>query len=176
MGKPRDGQVRDFGPGPGLEASERLPQVAEIAANDGHGAGSSRSSALPPDTLAIIEQVPIPVNQSARTRAGAWRLHFAERWRPGSNPLTGWAGGGDPLAQIELRFPSAEAAEHYCRRKGIRFERLGSASSRPSVTPCLTGEAPPKLCCSPTGPHAMCCGNFPVASPRAAQRPAGELN
>ena len=51
------------------------------------------------------------VNQAGRAREGTWRLRFAERWRPRIDPLTGWTGGGDPLAQIELRFPDREAAE-----------------------------------------------------------------
>jgi hypothetical protein len=125
---------------------------------------------LPPDIRAIIEPVPIALNQSARAQAGAWRLRFVERWMPHPDPLTGWAGGGDPLAQIELRFPDVEAAVRYCRREGSRFELRRSAEPHRSAKPCLVGETPPRLCCWPTGPHAMCCGDIMSGQARLAQR------
>jgi len=158
MARRHDGQARDFGPGPTSEAPKLSPQAEVMAANDNHWAGLSYSSALPADALAMIEPVPIAVNQSGRAAAGKWRLRFAERWGSRPDPLTGWAGGGDPLEQIEFRFPDVEVAERYCRREGIRFELRGSTSRGRSVMPCLIGEAPRRLCCWPTGPHAMCCG------------------
>jgi hypothetical protein len=118
---------------------------------------------LPCDALAIIEPVPMRVNQAGRAREGTWRLRFAERWRPRIDPLTGWTGGGDPLAQIELRFPDREAAERYCRRENVPFEVRGAPQSGRSSQPRLTGQAPPPLCCWPTGPHARCCGQYPAA-------------
>jgi hypothetical protein len=135
-----------------------LREASAIAANDNRKSRPSYTSALPSDALAIIEPVPMAVNQAGRARAGTWRLRFAERWRPRVDPLTGWTGGCDPLAQIELRFPDREAAERYCRREGVPFELRGSPALRRRVRACLTGEAPPRLCCWATGPHAMCCG------------------
>jgi hypothetical protein len=135
------------------------------AANDIHTSGPSHSSALPSEARAIIEPVPVAVNQSGRAQAGTWRLRFADRWAPQADPLTGWTGGGDPLAQIELRFPNAAAAERYCRREGVPFELRGSPALRRRVRACLTGEAPPRLCCWPTGPHARCCSEYPIAMP-----------
>ncbi|QOT70647.1 ETC complex I subunit [Sphingobium fuliginis] len=85
-----------------------------------------------------------------------WRLRFAERWSSRADSLMGWAGGGDPLAQIELRFPDLEVAVRYCRREGVSFEVRGVARSGRSMQPRLTDQAPPKLCCWPTGPHARC--------------------
>ena len=79
------------------------------------------------------------------------------------------ASGGNPLAQIELRFATRDAAERYCQREGLSFETQGSATSHLSITPCLTGEAPPRLCCSPTGPHALCCGDYPIGAHRNEQ-------
>jgi hypothetical protein len=144
-----------------------------IAANDNHWVGPSHSSALPADALAIIEPVPMAVTQSGRAAAGRWRLRFGERWAPHADPLTGWAGGGDPLGQIELRFPDVEAAERYCRREGIRFELRGSPALRRSVMPCLIDEAPPRLCCWPTGPRAMCCGATHHLTPDGLNERAG---
>ena len=146
-----------------------------VAANDNHACITHRASALPPDARAIIEPLPFGTNQSARSHASLWRLRFAPRWRPKADPLTGWTGGGDPLAQIELRFATRDAAERYCRREGLSFETQGSATSHLSITPCLAGEAPPRLCCSPTGPHALCCGDYPIGAwQRAAQLGADE--
>jgi hypothetical protein len=160
MRRPHDRQARDFGPGPSLGGAESTPAAALAAANDNNKRAPTYSSALPSDAFAIIEPVSTSFNQSGRGRAGMWRLRMCERWSPHADPLTGWTGGGDPLGQIELRFPNVEAAERYCRREGIRFGlRAPSNSARPVIAR-LEGEARPRLCCWPTGPHAMCCGKF----------------
>lgn len=161
MARRHDGQARDLGPGPSLQPGGTWRETRALAANDNRRSGPSHASALPSDAFAIIEPVPMPVNQAGRAQEGTWRLRFAERWRPRIDPLTGWTGGGDPLAQIELRFPDREAAERYCRREGVPFELRGSAVS-PRIQACLTGEAPPRLCCWPTGPHARCCSEYPL--------------
>jgi len=158
-----DRQARDFGPGPSQQPAPAQAAPA-VAANDNHACIAHRASTLPPDARAIIEPMPFGINQSGRARASLWRLRFAPRWRAGADPLTGWTGGGDPLAQVELRFADLDAAERYCRHVGVPFEIRGSAMSRQSITSCLTSEAPPRLCCSPTGPHALCCGNYPISA------------
>jgi len=155
-----DGQARDRSPGPSLRVAmaEGMPA---LAANDNHRPAAHCMSALPPGAQAIIEPLSV-INQAGRAHASRWRLRFAPRWRPEPDPLTGWTGGGDPLAQLELRFATRGAAERYCRSEGVPFEIRGLAGMRRSPTPSLIGEAPPRLCCSPTGPHALCCGNYPV--------------
>lgn len=122
-----------------------------------------RSSALPPDAEAVIEPVPVATNQSGRARAGEWRLRFKPRRAPTVDPLTGWTGGADPLAHVTLRFPSREAAERFCTRQGIRFDARRAPRRRPVAIPAKSGfgDAPP-LCCWPTGPHALCCGDYPI--------------
>jgi hypothetical protein len=177
MARPRDSGARDFGPGPEPEA-QGISRLAEAsAANDNHGPAQSYSSALPLEAVAIIEPVPISVNQSGRVPMGAWRLRFAERWASRPDLLTGWTGRGDPLAQIELRFENAEAAKDYCRRAGIRFELHGSAQPQRPIRPRAVGEAPPQLCCWPSGPHALCRGAHPCGGSRgAAARSSCKLN
>lgn len=158
MHRSHDGLARDLGPG------SSLPQAASAttAANDNHALGPSCSSALPSNAKAIIEPVPIGINQSGQGCIGMWRLRFAERWRPRPDPLTGWTGGGDPLAQIELRFADLEAAKRYCQREGVRFEIRGSPDLSRPAAPRLSGDSALRLCCWPTGSHARCCGDYPV--------------
>lgn len=161
MARRHDRQARDLGPGPSLPRD--WDQSSSLAANDNRRSGPSHASTLPPDARAIIEPAPMPVNQAGRAREGTWRVRFAERWHPQVDPLTGWTGGSDPLALIDLRFPDCDAAERYCRREGVPFELRGLPAMRPQVRPCLAGEAPPRLCCWPTGPHPRCCGEYPTA-------------
>jgi len=149
MARRPDGQARDFGPGP--------------FANDNH-AGPCASGALPPDAPALIEPVPLATNQGGRGRRGQWRVRFVPRWRPVADPLTGWTGGGDPLETIELRFPDLTTAADYCRRQGLDFSIHGA----PRAQHPLQGRLPPEptqvLWCWPTGPHALCCGAYPVGT------------
>jgi hypothetical protein len=121
------------------------------------------SSELPRDAEAVIEPVPVATNQSGRARADEWRLWFKPRHAPTVDPLTGWTVVVDPLAHVTLRFPSREAAERFCTRQGIKFEARPAAPSRPVAIPAKSGfEDAPPLCCWPTGPHALCCGDYPI--------------
>lgn len=149
MARRPDGLARDFGSGP--------------FANDNHG-GPCASSALPLEAQAVIEPVPLATNQGGRSRRGQWRVRFAPRWRPVADPLTGWTGGGDPLETIELRFPNLEAAANYCQRQGLRFSVHGATRRQRPLHAHLPAAPAPVLCCSPTGPHARCCGAYPIAA------------
>ncbi len=124
-----DRPARDFGPGPDLRHELRPAHTsasgAAWAANDNAVRTPALASALPPDALAIIEPVPVATNQGGRAQRGKWRLRFAERARPFVDPLTGWTGGCDPLAHVELRFPSLAAAEHHCHGQQLRFNLRG---------------------------------------------------
>ena len=50
-----------------------------------------------------------------------WRLTFRGPGRRFIEPLMGWIGSTDPLAGLELRFPTLEAAIRYARRQGLDF-------------------------------------------------------
>ncbi len=43
----------------------------------------------------------------------------------------GWLESTDPLQQVNLRFPTAEAAIGYCRRHGLEFEVHAGAGAAP---------------------------------------------
>jgi hypothetical protein len=124
------------------------------------------SSALPDDALAIIESPARSVTQAGKSREGGWVLRFRPRGRTYVEPLMGWVGNDDPLAHLTLRFPTRQAAIRYAQRQGLPYE-----VREPPRTISTSGgsqrfeEHPPlRICCWPTGPHALCCGNYPVSS------------
>jgi hypothetical protein len=46
-------------------------------------------------------------------------LEFAASEAKKPDPLMGWAGSGDTQQQVQLTFPSCEAAEAYAEKYGI---------------------------------------------------------
>lgn len=78
-----------------------------------------------PDTMATIYRPARSAMTSANTRR--WKLRFEPRTAPFVDPLMGWIGGTDTLSQIELDFPSAEAAVAYAKRQGLNFIVQGPA-------------------------------------------------
>lgn len=154
MARRPDGAARDIRPGP--------------VANDNGAERHAVFGALPEDARAIVEPVPPSPVTSGRAHRGRWRVRFVPRWGPSINPLTGWTGGGDPLATIELRFVDRKSAEAYCRRTGIPFESCGAPQTSPRVPMLPPVDAKPP-CCWPTGPHALCCGQYPILAQCAAE-------
>ncbi|WP_176599338.1 MULTISPECIES: NADH dehydrogenase ubiquinone Fe-S protein 4 [Sphingobium] len=151
MAAPAEGRARTFESGP--------------SANDNHAVAVARATSFPHGANAIIEPLALTTN-GGRRRQNRWRVRFAPRWGPVADPLIGWTGGGDPLATIELRFPDRASAERYCQRQGLIFE-CRTARSPGQIRPALPDALGPELSCWPTGPHALCCGNFPCASAAA---------
>lgn len=85
-------------------------------------------SVFPADAHALIyEPAPSPMT-SGRARAQRWTLRFERRSAPYIEPLMGWTGDDDTLSQVELSFPSAEAAIAYARRQGLQYTVQGSAA------------------------------------------------
>jgi hypothetical protein len=68
---------------------------------------------------ARIFQRPKNAMQSGTALTEQWILEFdpAEAERP--DPLMGWAGSGDMQQQVQLKFPSKEAAQAYAAKCGI---------------------------------------------------------
>jgi hypothetical protein len=61
--------------------------------------------------------------QSGRALTRAWVLVFAPAEPRKADPLMGWIGSGDMVAnQVRLRFPTLEAAEAYAKAHGIDYE------------------------------------------------------
>lgn len=87
-------------------------------------------SAFPPDALAMIERPAKSAMTSAPVRPEGWRLVIERRSAPFIEPLMGWTGGRDPLAQLELWFPTLEAAVAYAQRQSLRYRVRHDLRSR----------------------------------------------
>ncbi len=60
--------------------------------------------------------------QSGRAKTRAWVLEFERRTASTIDPLMGWTGSADMLAdQVRLTFDTREQAEDYARRQGIDY-------------------------------------------------------
>ena len=95
-------------------------------------AARRHAAALPADAFAIIRQdEPSAPVTGGQGKAKAWTLRFAARAAPRVEPLMGWLESTDPLQQVNLRFPTAEAAIGYCRRHGLEFEVHAGAGTAP---------------------------------------------
>jgi hypothetical protein len=57
--------------------------------------------------------------QSGTARTESWILEFAPEQARRIDPLMGWTGSGDTRSQVQLEFPSKEAAVEYAQRHGI---------------------------------------------------------
>jgi len=71
---------------------------------------------------AVIHCPAPSVMQGGRCRVAEWVLEFEPRARPFIEPLMGWTGGTDTLAQVRLRFPNREAAIAYANRQRVPYE------------------------------------------------------
>ena len=68
---------------------------------------------------ARIYQRPKNAMQSGKARTDEWVLEFVPGEKREADPLMGWAGSGDTQTQVELTFPTLEAARAYAAKKGI---------------------------------------------------------
>ena len=89
-------------------------------------------SIFPDDAHALIYRATPSVMMSARKRRSSWKLQFDRHLPLRIEPLMGWTEDGEPLAQVELSFASAEAAIAYARRQGLRYTVLDAPHSAPA--------------------------------------------
>jgi ETC complex I subunit conserved region len=59
--------------------------------------------------------------QSGWAKTRHWVLEMEPRSRREADPLCGWLGSDDTEQQVQLWFPSKEAAVAYARRRGIEY-------------------------------------------------------
>jgi hypothetical protein len=68
---------------------------------------------------ARIFQEPKNAMQSGRARTQRWVLEFVPAEPRRADPLMGWAGSGDTQKQVNLTFPTLDAARAYADKEGI---------------------------------------------------------
>ena len=82
----------------------------------------SARGCIPEDAEAIILRPCRSAVTSGTARTKSWVLRFVRRTPPFIEPLMGWTGGDEPLANLELTFPSLEAAVAYAEREGLTYD------------------------------------------------------
>jgi ETC complex I subunit conserved region len=68
---------------------------------------------------ARIYQRPKNAMQSGKARTDEWVLEFVPAEARKADPLMGWSGSGDTQVQVQLCFPTFEAAKAYAVKKNI---------------------------------------------------------
>jgi hypothetical protein len=99
------------------------------AAGIGHNRGPSwlPRSFIPRDATAIIRKEERSPMTSGKRRTRKWTLTFERRTAPFIEPLMGWTGGDDPLAHVELSFPTRAAAVAFAERQRLNYRLEGGA-------------------------------------------------
>lgn len=68
---------------------------------------------------ARIYQRPKNTMQSGKAHTDEWVLEFVPSEQRRADPLMGWSGSGDTQAQVQLSFPTLDAARAYAAKKNI---------------------------------------------------------
>jgi hypothetical protein len=68
---------------------------------------------------------------SARVTCRPWRLVFERRSPPVIDHLMGYCGGGDTLTQVQLDFPSLDAAVAFAEKQGLDYVVRADPPERP---------------------------------------------
>src|SRR5205085_2014334 len=106
-----------------------------------------------PRRRAVIYKPAKSVMTSGRAGTKRWLLEFEPQSAPFIEPLMGWTGSTDPMAQMRLTFPSREAAVAYAQRHGLDYEvreptewvkaQVRANNSQPQPTPLWSVELLP---------------------------------
>ena len=59
---------------------------------------------------------------SGRRKTKKWIVEFEPRSRKEADRLIGWVGSDDTQQQVQMRFPTKEAAIAYCKREAIDYQ------------------------------------------------------
>jgi hypothetical protein len=73
---------------------------------------------------ARLYQRPKPATQSGRARTGQWVLEWERDAPLVADPLTGWRGSTFTDGQLQLTFPTREAALAYAGSQGLVCEEI----------------------------------------------------
>ncbi|RWM87838.1 MAG: ETC complex I subunit [Mesorhizobium sp.] len=97
-------------------------------------------SEFPRDAVARIYKPCRSVMTSGRARPKGWRLVFERRAAPVIEPLMGYTAGGDTLTQVELDFPTLQAAIDYAERQGLAYVVQGNSAAATPGRPSSDAE------------------------------------
>jgi len=122
------------GEGPALDGRPPRREL-RIVQDESVAIAPPHRSFFPEGTRAMIYKPRRSAMTSGKARTQQWKLRFERRTAPFLEPLMGWTGGDDPMAAVELSFPSAEAAIAYARRQGIEFVVDRQEVARPQLVP-----------------------------------------
>lgn len=78
-------------------------------------------SSFADDVVARIYKPSRSAMTSGSARSRAWRLVIERRRPQFIEPLMGWTGDDDPVAQVHLAFPTKDAAITYAQRQGLTY-------------------------------------------------------
>lgn len=65
--------------------------------------------------------------QSGRAGTNIWVLEYEPADPQRADPLMGWAGSSDTRRQLQLKFPTLEAAQAYAAKKGLSVHVVPAA-------------------------------------------------
>lgn len=137
---------------PIMEARALTALAGGPTANDPTAAPSVGSFPYGAPT-ARIYQPARSVMQSGRLKARPWVLRFAPCTPSVPDPLMGWSSSADVFQQIELRFPTREAAVAYARRCGLDFVVDAPKPQLPRMADGMQQPAPSRE--TAMAPHAL---------------------
>ena len=82
---------------------------------------------------ARIYQPAKTATSSGRAKCRYWILEMEPATQKSIDPLCGWSGSGDTQQQVQLKFPTKEAAIAYAKRNGldVSFSPSKSRKIRP---------------------------------------------
>lgn len=69
--------------------------------------------------------------QSGRANSRRWIVEFEPTDRKEPDPLMGWNGSRDTLAQVRMRFDTKEEAVAFAEREGLAYELVDEKPAKP---------------------------------------------
>lgn len=81
-------------------------------------------------TIARISEIERKPTQSGKAQTGRWQLEFERQQALRPDPLTGWNGSGDTRTQVQLLFPTSDAAIAYCDKHGLAYHVVSAPPVR----------------------------------------------
>ncbi|AUX78577.1 NADH dehydrogenase ubiquinone Fe-S protein 4 [Sinorhizobium fredii] len=96
-------------------------KFAEQVSDSQHPAADKDQPRASIDAVARIFRPSRSVMTSARLSRRPWLLVFERKDPPVIDHLMGYTGGSDTLTQVELRFPSRDAAIAYAERQKLNY-------------------------------------------------------